>query len=205
MGFLPLQKMWERFELSLRDSDAAAFFDLMCLGELLVKTTVLGLVAALEPDRDRHQYRLLHQLVRADGIGDWDQVLQEVLTGSAAHLLRPGAQSEQKELTMRVARESWQYEAVSALHKCLKIVNPKESKLPDKIDGHRWFSIFAQLRNGTRGHGAHVASVLGKLTPPLKASLQLVSTNFSLFARPWAYVHQSLKVAPVVKTISRPQ
>jgi len=192
MAFLPLQKMWERFDLSLRDSDAAAFFDLMYLGELLVKSTVLGLIAAIEPDKDRNQYRLLHHLVRADGIGDWDRVLQEILTGSAAHLLRPGAQAEQKELTMRVAPESWQYEAVSALHKCLKIVNSKETKLPDKVDGRRWFSTFAQLRNSTRGHGAHVGSVLGRLTPPLKASLQLVSTNFSLFTRPWAYVHQSL-------------
>ncbi|MGA2145405.1 MAG: NB-ARC domain-containing protein [Bryobacteraceae bacterium] len=192
MKFLPLRKMWERFELSLRDSDAAAFFDLMCLGELLVKSAVLGLVAAVDSDKERHQYGLLHRLVRADGIGDWDQVLQEILTGSAAHLLRVGAQPEQKELTMRVAPDSWQYEAVSALHKCLKIVNPKEGKLPDKIDGHRWFSIFVQLRNGTRGHGAHVASVIGKLTPPLKSSLQLVSANYCLFARPWAYVHRSL-------------
>jgi hypothetical protein len=184
--------MWERFELSLRDSDAAAFFDLMCLGELLMKTTVLGLVAALESDKDRHQYRLLHRLVRTDGIGEWDQVLQEVLTGGAAHLLRSGARSEQKELTMRVAPESWQFEAVTALHKCLKVLNPKEERLPDKIDGRRWFSMFAHLRNGTRGHGAHVASVLGKLTPPLKRSLHLMAGNFSLFARPWAYVHRSL-------------
>jgi hypothetical protein len=70
MVFLPLQKMWERFDLSSRDSDAVAFFDLMCLGELLVKSTVLGLVAAVDSDNDRHQYRLLHHLVRADGVGD---------------------------------------------------------------------------------------------------------------------------------------
>jgi hypothetical protein len=52
--------------------------------------------------------------------------------------------------------------------------------------------MFAQLRNETRGHGAHVASVLGKVTPPLKRSLQLVASSFSLFARPWAYAHRSL-------------
>jgi len=68
----------------------------------------------------------------------------------------------------------------------------KEEKLPDKIDGRRWFSMFAQLRNETRGHGAHVASVLGKVTPPLKRSLILVAESFSLFGRPWCYVHRSL-------------
>ena len=50
----------------------------------------------------------------------------------------------------------------------------------------------AQLRNGTRGHGAHVVSVLGRVTAPLKRSLQVATNNFSMFTRPWAYVHQSL-------------
>lgn len=192
MPFLPLRKMRERCDLSLRDSDAAGFFDFICLGELILKSAVLGLLSAIQPDKDRHQYRLLHRLVRADGIGEWDQALQEVLTGSVAHLLRPGARQHQKELTMRVAPTSWQFEAVAALHKCLKLLNSKEEKLPDKIDGRRWFSMFVQLRNATRGHGAHVASVLAKLTPPLKRSLQVFGDNFSLFSRPWAYVHRSL-------------
>ena len=75
--------MWDRCNLSLQDSDAAGFFDLMCLGELITKTTVLGLVAALHADKERHQYAFHHRLVRADGIGEWDQVLQQLLTGSA--------------------------------------------------------------------------------------------------------------------------
>jgi hypothetical protein len=57
MSFIPIQRMWERFEISVRDSDTAGFFDLMYLGELVLKTTVLGFVAALESDKDRHQYQ----------------------------------------------------------------------------------------------------------------------------------------------------
>jgi hypothetical protein len=184
--------MWDRFNLSLQDSDAAAFFDLMCIGELIIKTTVLGLAAALQHDPDRHQYGFLHRLVRADSIGDWDQVLQQILTGNAAHLLLPEAQRELKELTMRVDATSWQYEAVAAMHRCLRTLNPKEDRLPDKVDGRRWFGMFAELRNHTRGHGAPVASVLGKLAAPLRQSLQLMGERFLLFSRPWAYLHRSL-------------
>src|ERR1035441_1133895 len=104
MPFLPIKRMWERHEISARDSDTAGFYDLMYLGEVALKTTVLALVAALDDDKDRHQYRLLHRLVRADGIGEWDQTLQEVLSGSAAHLLVKAAQPEQRELIMRVDR-----------------------------------------------------------------------------------------------------
>jgi hypothetical protein len=193
MPFLPLQKMWERFRISIQDSDAAAFLDLMCLGELIAKTTVLGLAAALQQDKDRHQYGFLHRLVRADGIGEWDQTLQQMLTGSAAHLLRPEALVEAEELRMRVDTTSWQYEAIAALHKSLKLLKPKLERLPEKVDGRRWFSMFAELRNcSPRGHGAPPASVLGKLTPPLKQSLQVIGEHFTLFSRPWAYVRRSL-------------
>lgn len=192
MPFLPVQRMWDRFNLSLQDSDAAGFFDLMCLGELIVKTTVLGLVAALEPDKERHQYGFLHRLIRADGVGEWDQALQQLLTGSAAHHLRAEAQKELKELTMRVDPNSWQGEAVTALHKCIRVLDPKHERLPEKIDGRRWFSMFAQLRNETRGHGAQVPSVIGKAAVPLRQSLQLLVERFTLFCRPWAYTHRSL-------------
>jgi len=178
----------------------------MCLGELIVKTTVLGLIAALETDKARHQYGLLHRLVRSDGIGEWDQVLQEVLTGTAAHMLRDGVRQEQKSLTMRVDKSSWQYECVAALHKCLKIIDPKREKLPERVDGRRWFTLFAELRNQTRGHGAHVASVIGKVAPPLKVSLLSLGENFSLFSRPWAYIHRSLsgryRVSPLSTSAS---
>ena len=113
MPFLPVQRMWDRCDLSLQDSDAAGFFDLMCLGELIIKTAVLGFAAALQPDKERHQYGFLHRLIRADGIGEWDQVLQQLLTGNAAHLLRPEAHRELKELTMRVDPNSWQSDAVT--------------------------------------------------------------------------------------------
>jgi hypothetical protein len=192
MSFVPLQKIWDRFGVSLQESDATAFFDLMCLGEFALKITVLGMTAALQQDKDRHQYGFLHRLVRADGIGEWDQVLQQMLTGSAAHLLCHEAQVELKELTMRVDTTAWQYEAVATIHKCLKILNPKQERLPEKIDGRRWFTMFAELRNQTRGHGAPVLSMLAKLTPPLKQSLQSICEHSNIFSRPWAYIHRSL-------------
>jgi hypothetical protein len=192
MSFVPIKRMWDRYEISLLDSDTAGFYDLMYLGEVALKTTVLCLVAALDDDKDRRRYRLLHRLVRADGVGEWDQTLQDALTGGAAHLLVKAAQSDQRELTMRVDPTCWQFQTVELLNKCLRTLDPKRAKLPNNVEGRRWFGLFAELRNATRGHGAPAPSVCGKLTPPLKGSLELLTQNLSLFRRSWAYIHRSL-------------
>jgi hypothetical protein len=68
---MPIDKMWERIEVAREDSDTSLFLHLMYLGEMVTKTIVAGLVAAIVDDRDRHRYRLLHRLVRADGLGEW--------------------------------------------------------------------------------------------------------------------------------------
>src|SRR2546425_6417307 len=59
---------------------------LMYLGELLTKTVAAGLVAAIIDDRDRHRYRQLHRLVRADSLSEWIAVIDDVLVGRRVRL-----------------------------------------------------------------------------------------------------------------------
>jgi len=70
MPFVPMQKMLERVDLSLEESDVSYFLSLLYSGEMLTKIVTAALVAGLEDDPDRHRYRQLHRLVRADGIGE---------------------------------------------------------------------------------------------------------------------------------------
>lgn len=65
----PLKAALERVERAKADSDASLFFELLYLGEFVLKTTAAGFIAAIDDDRDGHRYRLTHKLVRADGIG----------------------------------------------------------------------------------------------------------------------------------------
>ena len=62
--------MLERVERAREDSDTSLFMDLMYYGELITKLTTVGLVSAILNDKERHRYRYLHKLVRADGIGE---------------------------------------------------------------------------------------------------------------------------------------
>ena len=192
MGLLPLARMWVRVENARQDSDSAFFMELMYLGEMLTKIAVAGMVAAVEDGSDRYRYRLLHRLVRADGLGEWQDCLTEILTGPTLHSLLPAALDAQKDLTQRLSSGHWQYTAAQFLHQCLRQVEPVCDELPVKLDLRRWFSDFVQLRNKTRGHGAPSTATCSAIIQPLERSLRLMSDHLLVLLRPWAYLHRNL-------------
>jgi hypothetical protein len=192
MKFLPFDRMWERVEVARQDSDTSLFLNLMYFGEMLLKIVASGLVSAIQEDRDRHRYRQLHRLVRADSIGEWAAVIEDVLTGPASQFLTPAARTEQRELTQKCKTGAWPCDAVSLLGRAIDHVDQSHERLPATIAARNWFSMFVQLRNDTRGHGVTHGTQCGKVSPPLERSLRLMSENFTLFRRPWAYLHHNL-------------
>ncbi len=194
--------MLDRVEIAREDSDTSLFLHLLYLGEMLTKVVAGGLIAAIVDDPDRHRYRQIHRLVRADGIGEWSHVIDGVLTGTASQHLLPAARDEQQELTQRLGGESWQYQAVALVNDCLKVILPGAENLPSKVEGRRWFSLFAHLRNKTRGHGAPSGGACSQMCQDLEASIQLMIENFSLFRRPWAYLYRNLSGKYRVTTLA---
>ncbi len=192
MSFLLFDRMWKQVEIGRQDSDTAMFMNLMYFGELLMKLTGAGLASAIMDDRDRHRYQQAHRLVRANGIGEWSTVIDDILTGPASQHLMPSARTEQKELTMNCGVTTWQYESVRLLNICLKEVDPGSEALPQRVSARRWFSTFAELRNETRGHGVPQAKICSRISPALKESISLFAKNHSLYARSWVYLHRNL-------------
>src|SRR5262245_20066462 len=123
---LPLDRMWQRIETARQDSDTALVFDLLYLGELVVKLVTACLVAALDETHERHRYRLEYNLVRATGIGDWVQGLHDLLTGPAASHLIPHANSDRREITQNflLSDETWQRRAIVAIDLACRHLDP---------------------------------------------------------------------------------
>lgn len=187
----PLARMWDRVEVGRQDSNTALFNDLMYLGEMASKIAVATLVAGIGEDKARYRYRHTASLVRADGVGEWARVLDEILVGPAAQHLYAELRTEQRELTQKCAAGTWQFTAVDEMHRCLKELDPECEPLPTKVDGKRWLREFAWLRNKTRGHGAPRSELLSTLCPHLEVSLRAFLQH-SAFQREWAYVHRNL-------------
>ncbi|QDT32058.1 NB-ARC domain-containing protein [Thalassoglobus polymorphus] len=192
MNHVAIEQVLARAERAKSDSDHAYFFALLYAAEALAKTIVIGIVASIADDKDRNRYRLEHQLVRADGLGDWGRMIEDALTGPASQYLLNEASEERRELTQACKAGTWQYDAVSAFKNALDHLGIQAEDVPIKSDMKRWFRLFATLRNKTRGHGATQTERVTIAAQHIRQSIDLVYQNFSLFRRPWAHLYRNL-------------
>lgn len=201
MGHLAIEQVLKRAEIAKSDSDFTYFFSLLLAAEALAKTIVLGMTAAIGDDKDRHRYRLEHQLVRAEGLGEWGRAIEDALTGPASQHLLLEARSAQTELTRLCRAGDWQHDAVSALKAALVHLGIEAEEVPVKSDMKRWFRLFATLRNKTRAHGATKPAMASEAAEHVARSIDLISQNFSLFKRPWAYLYRNMngkyRISPI--------
>lgn len=181
-----IDQVMQRVRDARADSDLNYFFSLLLAGEALFKTVTLGMIAALDDDKDRNRYRLEHALARADGLGEWGRALEDALSGPASQYLLVDARTEQAELTRVCGPGDWQYEAVASMKAALNALKIEGEELPAKTDLRRWFRLFVTLRNKTRGHGAMQPEKVGLGAEDLQASIDCICANLSLLRRPWA-------------------
>ena len=192
MQLVPCDKMLERVERYGSDSDVVLLQELLYAGELFVKATVSAFIAAVQDDRENHRYRIAHKLVRADGIGEWVQALDELLTGSATQNLAKEFYDIRRVFTERVDKNSWQYDCVRSLHAALSVVNVDIQPMGDRIALRAWFQWFAELRNKTRGHGAPTPSSCSAIVIHLDPAIKSLKANNPVFGLPWAHLHRNL-------------
>ena len=197
-----------RFETRLNsaktESDNAFFYDLLLYGELIVKITSLFLIANLNEDKDRNRYRHLYRITRAGGIGDFSQVIMEILSGPASGNLSSAISDyELIELNNKIDPHSWQKEALYSLIDCLKLFEIDYTQPSAKTPFRVWFTLFASLRNKTKGHGAPTAEKISKACLLLEKSLSNVVNNLTLFKRPWVFLHRNLNGKYRVSAISK--
>lgn len=206
MKHAAIEQVLQRAEDAKSDSDFTYFFSLLLAAEALAKTIVLGVIASIADDKDRNRYRLEHQLVRADGLGDWGRALEDALIGPASQFLLSDARDEQSELTRLCKLGDWQYDATAALKSALNHLEIEAEEVPVKSDMKRWFRLFATLRNKTRAHGATRPQVTSTAAEHIAQSLDLIYQNFRLFQRPWAHLYRNLsgkyRVSAITKDVS---
>jgi hypothetical protein len=145
--------MWRRADNARAESDTAFFFDLMYLGELVVKLVVLGIVSFLSEDRERQRYAVERTLASANGIGEWVTALEEVLTGPVSQLLSPAAAPLRREVMQKwSAREgAWQRTAFEQLERVSRTAGASADATTARVSLLRWFQVFAWLRKPHSG------------------------------------------------------
>lgn len=192
---LPVARMLERTRLAKEESDTAYFFDLLYTGEMLLKLLVAELVAGVEDDRDRHRYSAEYRLIRADGIGEWVDVLDELLTGPTSQHLVAASRESQRALSTAFgpASGTWQRDAVVALGDACRSIDSEQLDYSQRrVSIRDWARQFAWLRNRTRGHGCPRSATLSSVSPALWKSLESVIGGAPALLRDWAFLHRNL-------------
>ena len=193
--FLPVIRMLERAQVARDESDTSYYFELLYLGELIIKILVIEVLASIEEEREQYRHALEYRLVRANGIGEWADALDEALTGPPSqHLVQAGRESQQA-ITRNHGPDSdtWQRNAVDLLTQACRSLDPV---VPDvsrqRVSLRQWIRQFVWLRNRTRGHGATKPETLSRMCPSLQQSIDLVIDNAPAFGRSWSFLKRNL-------------
>lgn len=171
------------------------------MGELVLKLQVVELLAFLATERDRHRYALEYRLVRADSLGEWSKVLDEILQGPASQHLLVSARDSHRSATALFppGDTAWQRLAVEHLIAACDLAGTTtDVSLNGRLGLRQWATSFVALRNSTRGHGAPLPSVLANAAAHLRQSIDLLLDNAPAFSRPWGYVRRQLNGRPRV-------
>jgi hypothetical protein len=190
-SFIPFVRMRERLLRSAADSDTTYFYDVLAATELVLKVTVAGLVAAIRRDPAGHQYRLESALVRADGIGEWVRVLEEVLTGPASEYLATAAREAQRQLTGTVVAPDWRRTALDKVEQAADCISPGRPGFR-RAQLRQFFHTFAWIRNKTRGHGAPDLDETSRMAAPLAECASALMDQLIVPTWPWAVVRRGV-------------
>jgi len=203
MSHAAITHMLKRVNHAKTDSEFTYFYSLLLLGEAVAKLTTLGFIAGLVDDPDRHRYRLEYKILRADGLGALCAILDDSLIGPASQFLLTDLSREKNELTRLCGPSTWQFEAVKQLADCLNHLGISTEPVPTQTDMRRWFALFADLRNKTRGHGATLPDRVTRAAELLSASISTFYSNHALFTRPWAFLYRNLsgkyRITPITE------
>lgn len=187
-----IDKLNHKLEIAKEDSDFTYFFTLLVVGEAVMKIIALTTASALQEDKDRQRYRILHGLVRANGIGDWSRALDDMLAGTASQSLVPEFRVYQAEMTKRVGDDAWQSTVVSELLLATDILKIPTQESVGKKDLKSWFKLFSELRNKTRGHGALNPGASSGAVIHLEKSIRTLMDNIGIFDIPSCYMKRNL-------------
>jgi hypothetical protein len=184
--------MRERLRVAAADSEAAYHKSLLYAGEFILKMSVASLVAAVRQDPDGHQYRFEHKLVSASGLGEWADVLDEVLTGTPARLLPLEARGLRRQLTETAPPGDWRARTIELLESARCVFEPKGSGAIRRPQLRQWGRLFVAIRNKTRGHGAPLTAREIESIPYLSGAIDLLSENYNSLGLSWAYLRRRM-------------
>lgn len=133
----------------------------------------------------------------ADGLGEWQRVLDDICMGPAASHLIDEARSMHVSYTQNhgPGSSTWQRLCVDEVEAARTIVDGDfRSSVSMRASLRRWVDSFVWLRNKVRAHGAPTPHDQARMAGPLSRSIATILEHSDPTSRPWAYLIQNQKL-----------
>lgn len=187
----PLAQVARRVNTIGLEASADSFLIVSYLFETSTKLLAVALHAALFGKAPDHAYRIAYELVRADGLGVWEQAVRTASSLPAASFLPPDLVPVISWLSARRTKpdDQWFSDAVRSVADVCNLLEI-ETGIPDrKPTVLHLLSALVQIRNKTKAHGAVGPSFFTAASAPYLSAVRAFLEHCPVFQWPWMYLY----------------
>jgi hypothetical protein len=187
----PLAQVARRLNTLGLEASADSFLLTSYLFEAALKILAVAFTSALRQKAPDLAYRIGYEVVRADGLGTWEQAVRTAASLPAASFLPREMAPALTWITQRRGRpeDTWFADAAVAVAKvCQKL--GIETTIPDrKPNVLHLVTGLVEIRNKTKAHGAVGPIFFSSATPSYSTAVRLLLEHCPLFTWSWIYFY----------------
>lgn len=191
----PLARVAQRFQAVGPDSSADSFLLLSYLVEAAIKAIAIALHAGIRAGSPQSAYAIAYSLVRADGLGDWEEAIGRMSSHPLAGYLPSAFHQTLAWLTKR--RSSGDSVGLSGVAPAVEML--RRSLGMDPLGDRNLQTVrhlireLVLVRNKTKAHGAFGPDFFMEANPNYLQLVQILVDSSPLFSSDW--LHLSVRLA----------
>lgn len=187
----PIAQVARRVNLTGTAGGSDSFLVASYLSEALLKTVVATQQAALSVNDEERAYRLGYHLIRADGLGTWEQALRRI-TGLPHVASLPRSVSKLTEwITKKRAQpeDQWFRDSLSNIERIVAEIGDVGLSMPQNPSVLDLVHGLVLIRNKTKAHGAYGPQFYATVNDPYIEAISNLLQSCPLMEWDWWLVH----------------
>lgn len=197
----PLALVANRLQITGGDDFANTFLDASYVAEVAIKLLATSLVAGTRKSSSAIAARFDYRLVRADGLGEWDQAIRDLTSHSILGYIDSDLRPLSVWLTQKRTKsaDEWAKQAAHNLIAILQLLGLPGEEVPRKLTTLHILNLFVRIRNKTKAHGAVTREFYEQANPRYLAALAGFVNACPI--NQWGWYHSTLRSNGKVRAI----
>jgi hypothetical protein len=191
-----------RLNICNPDDLAARFLETSYLAEASLKTLAVVLHAGIAKPAREIAYRHAYDLIRADGLGTWEQAIREISTQPTAGYLPPEFFTLLAWISKKRTKpeDEWFRVALAKARQVLVLLGTEEQEGKESATAKELITCLVQIRNKTKAHGAVGEEFYAAANMPYLETVAALLTSCPLFE--WKWLHLAPRESGKVRGVA---